>query len=620
MLTWTTSDGLLRADVAAGRLHLEPHHARDSEIPERVLTTYPAPRQWWGTVARAGSALPGFVFRGRIFIGPRLTPDQVCPTCAFIRLAAAFPHPELLDTVFFEAPVLNGEDARLPDRVATAWQEHAADVSAEPGQLLSLPVSGDGPVLRHGVQPPPGPHPWHHLKPRWQSFLCVPDELRDEVAPSRVRPVGDVVDRWVGPILDVRPAQTSQEAPATMSGQVAVAGFLGELTTWQPDVTGSGLYFTPERARLAAAGEVAERYSGNYPNPSKILSTSARTLRSERHARVLTGRDFGGWTADPVFPGGRFRPVDDDAVEDFVRMVSPATNQEVWAPAEAVILNYTRHSRRAPQMPVVLAGIAAGTSLRTACSAAYLELLERDASMVWWHGQEPGSRIVDLPADLPGLPPRGSGICASSYLLPSGTPAVCTVSLLEDRTRGLMVAGFACRIDAAESISKSLAEAWQLHHLSQSLADRDSALWGHIDSGRLPLPVVPHREDRTYAVAFDEGSQPMDQLAYNLQYYLDPEAQERARPRFSECADLPWSQLQKRTRPDLDGWDLLCQSTTAAIADLSTDDFDSHGLRVARVVDTSLVGNYATDFTPWWHPRLASVPDGRRFTRPLPHA
>lgn len=628
MLTWATDQGTLSSADGLKSFALNRTERRPESSDGVLRTFHPAPNQWWQVVRDEGHVLPVFAFRGRILVGPNLSTTGVCPTCLMLRLAQAFPQPDILEPVFFQLPLVEGEARQqLLDALDQAASAEHRVLDEPAGLMLSAELgafaSSEQAVewQEHRVLPPPGDHPWHHLQPRWRRLLpAVPDyELRAATPDGAC----EVVDRLVGPLVETRPADLSDDGPADLVGTVAVAGFLGRLTSWAPDVTGSGLYYDQDSSAAAALGEAVERYCGNYPDPRKIIRSTQKEISSARHARVLGPSCFGGWSESEPFPGYGFRRSQPDLKEDWVRMTSPATNHEVFAPAEAVLLNYTRSSGQSARFPVVLAGIAAGRNLRHAASSAYLELLERDASMAWWHGASEARRLLGVPDEVDGRRALDAhAFELEHFVLPTANRgAACVASVLRDLKRDILVMGFACRTDLASAIQKAVAECWQLQKLSTLLNNDSSAFWGHVRSGKLPLPTIAFRHDRSYRLEFADRYDKMDQLAYNLQFYLDPEAQTPVLEFLANQPTQAWDEAVSNVRFGADdGWDLLVQSTTAAVADLTTPDMRACGYTVARVIDPQLVGNYATAFTPWWHPRLAAVPIAQRRSWPLPHA
>jgi ribosomal protein S12 methylthiotransferase accessory factor len=459
----------------------------------------------------------------------------------------------------------------------------------------------------------------------------IPDRAPWSPRPARRRLPVRPLDHLVGPLLRTAAVPIGDDAPGGLAAFVTAAGFLGRMTRWQSDVTGSGVGFDAAAARGASIGEAVERYCGNFV-PTDRLRLASESDLIERGEAIVDHGAFGANRAHPGPAAAWFRPHDPTQPEYWLAGRAPGHPGAATTllPAEAVVLNFTRSSRRQALFPVVLAGIAAGTSPASAALAATLELVERDATMVWWYGGRPAERITDLPERLAArVAGAGSGGGRDVDLwflrLPAAVPVTVVAACLHDRRHDILVTGFAARAEPATAVAKAAAEAWQLRHLSRLLLDAGGPLWPEISSGRLPLPVVAHRPDRSYADAFRPDRADLHQLAFHLQYFLDPRthpaALVRLRPgnavRFADLTGVPGPAC------GLAGVVAACREASIPLwaVDLTTADMAACGYSVQRVVAPSLVGNTPAAFVPSWHPRLAPVAGGGPLTRePMPHA
>jgi ribosomal protein S12 methylthiotransferase accessory factor len=421
---------------------------------------------------------------------------------------------------------------------------------------------------------------------------------------------------------------------------VTLAGFLGSYTTWSPDVSGAGLGFDEQQAQAASLGEAVERYCGNYvPELSTLLLTSEVDLsRNEVQFLSLSTLQLFDQKQQnhPAWP---FAGYDPQLPIYWVQAGSLHEEQEpLLVPAESVYLNWTRVTRLRPQVPVNLAGIAAHRSLEEAELAALRELVERDASMCWWHAGAPSRKIVNLPGSLLEIlrPAANSMIQKWFLLLPTELPLYVVSGCLYDSTHQILCVGFAARECPAEAIKKAAAEAWQLRLLSLQMVDECSPMWREIRAGRFPLPALPYRRDRRYVEVFDREGKLMDQLAYNLQYYLDPSTHERALARlggepvdFGALTELTTSKDHMSNAPSPANFRRCLLEAMSAFGlsslrvDLTTEDMLALGYRVVRVVCPGLVWNTPTSFIPWEHPRLKEAITKSKagpFPWPMPHA
>jgi ribosomal protein S12 methylthiotransferase accessory factor len=141
----------------------------------------------------------------------------------------------------------------------------------------------------------------------------------------------------------------------------------------------------------------------------------------------------------------------------------------------------------------------------------------------------------------------------------------------------------------------------------------------------LPIPVVPFRADRSYRHAFRPDFGDMQQLAYNLQYYLDPStlpgALARLRRQEAQSFDVAAAAVATGGADPITA--LLDCGMPVYSVDVTTPDMGARGFTVVRALCPSLVGNTATAFVPRTHLRLL---DACRTTgaplclAPLPHA
>jgi len=598
-----------------------------------VASAAPDLREWWRAAGVDRVVVPIFFHRGHLFVGPRLDrASGLCPTCLALRLGQAAPHPDVYRAVLEgQACSSDRTGARLLegflDAAVARLDPQIRAAAHSPGHCFTLAAEGRG-WQRRSVVAPPGHHPDHDCRP-WVAALIPHRPAWATTRPARRLPVPPL-DPLVGPLLRTAAVPIGHDAPAKLAAFATTAGFLGRMTRWQSDVTGSGVGFDVGAARGASIGEAVERYCGNFVPADRLRLASEGEL-------TAAGEPFLGhaaFGANQRYPGpaaGRFRPHRSDEAEYWIAATrlgepeAPAT----LLPAEAVVLNFTRYSRRGALFPAVLAGIAAGTGPASAALAATLELVEGDAAMVWWYGGRPAVRITDLPAAIADRVGSGGTDDRDVDLwflrLPSAVPVRVVAACLHDRRHDILVTGYAARGDAASAVAKAAAEAWQLRQLSRLLLDADGPLWPEVIAGRFPLPVVDHRPDRSYADAFRIDGADLHQLAFHLQYFLDPRTHPAALARLRPEGTVPFSRLAAGDAAplDLDAVVGACRGASVPLwsVDLTTPDMAASGYSVQRVVAPALAGNTPAAFVPFWHPRLAPTPGGGPLHRtPMPHA
>jgi len=606
-----------------------------------VQSLFCAPSSWWHEVTShpQTTVVPLFFHRGYLVIGPGFQQGEgICPTCAALRLAQAFPDPQRF-TALLCGHITAGTSTTLETLWAILGQESLAHFAVthrdrlETGELAALPLLEEqAEVQWHGILPPPGDHPFHEIEAEVALLCGVPDVPWSNPSRGEQRHVGrqPLVDAFVGPLLTTVSLPAHPGEPPGIASAVTLTGHLGRFTRWHPDVSGSGLSFSEESARGASLGEAVERYSGNYIPPSRLTYVTENELEHTGRPYVSLAR-FCPFTreqkATTTWP---FAAHTGDSCLPWVEASVLGEGQETTLlPAEAVFLGLVRVTGQQSRIPVPLAGIAAHTSQEAATTAALLEIIERDASILWWHGGLPARQLVGLPRALQEQVEQDvpQAIRQWYLLLSTDMPGFTVAGCLHDREHDILVLGFATRMDLADALRKASAESWQLRRLSLQFLNRDSDLWQDIDRGRLPMPTRPFRTDRRYAESFRPDYQDMHHLTYNTQFFLDPRTHPAALARLT---GEPRSFAEAQSSQQVSPGDLLAQCVARLAragehlyrVDLTTPDMEALGLTTVRVACPGLVGNTPTAFLPLGHQRFEEA--ARRGTQvylaPMPHA
>ena len=434
--------------------------------------------------------------------------------------------------------------------------------------------------------------------------MKIPHEALVSPVPAEAR----LVDARTGLLTAVVAHPPRPGIPPALVGYEAHVARTSAFATWQADRNGYGAAIADHaRARGAAVGEAVERYCGNAVPSGLALRTWNDLARSgvdaldpqrlalfsaRQHAQ--RGFPFTPFTRDlPVaWVAGRSLPPD------------PLAGAPVQVPASLAYLDYFYGARpREPAThPVPYSGIAAGRTAAQARRAALEELLERDATTLWWLSGAPAR-----PLSGPGLPhhrlddPEAGTRRYRFLLIPSCSPAPVVGALVEDSARGLLAFGSACRATTTLAAQKALVEALGLLSMTMQLADPDSELWRARGSEVVPEHTfVPFRPDRDYATAFGPNWRGLTDLPAVAQLYLDPTQQGEPLARLRTTAqpvdlrDAP----SLRTDPDDDAAVLAAylsalqaQGLHAVEVDLTTPDVRAAGLHVVRVIVAGLHGN-----------------------------
>ena len=222
-------------------------------------------------------------------------------------------------------------------------------------------------------------------------------------------------------------------------------------------VTGNGESL--ETALVSCLAEAAD-FVSQIERPGDVEATGA--------PRALPHLVASGWVADLV--SGASRSIDWVAARD------AATGARALLPADLCL-------RRAPEKRALdfkgplSSGAAAGANFDAAALRAVLELCERDAVMLWWHG---GRRASGFPMEHPAHKEaialverlRMGAAGRRTWLLDItndiGVPVVTAVSVNSDG-RGL-ACGFASRLDMREAARAAVLELCQME-MSAPLAE-----------------------------------------------------------------------------------------------------------------------------------------------------
>ncbi|WP_308124362.1 YcaO-like family protein [Rhodococcus qingshengii] len=217
-----------------------------------------------------------------------------------------------------------------------------------------------------------------------------------------------LVDARSGVLTSLEPHIRSDMPTGWVGWAARVAdtrNFGGSGSLFRADPYGFGASIRDDAAaRGAATGEAVERYCGNVV-PEDLVRSSASALELAG-SRVVDPAEFALYSEDQYrLPGFPFVPFTSDLN---IRWALGHTMDEkvpTYVPAALTYLGYYTGTRRCepPIASLQYAGIAAGRSRDEAEMSALLELLERDATALWWCGDrsQPAIELSDwerLPA------------------------------------------------------------------------------------------------------------------------------------------------------------------------------------------------------------------------------
>ena len=421
-----------------------------------------------------------------------------------------------------------------------------------------------------------------------------------------------LTDRRTGLLVDVERLPVPAGLPSGLVSYGALVGRTDRFTTWRADATGFGASLGDEgAARAAAIGEAIERYCGNAV-PDALRHASYDEL-------VAAGDDALDPSTLALYSARQYRqrgfpfvPFTRGLRVGWVRGTDLHSGGDTWIPASLAHLDYV-HGTRADEPPthsLMYSGIAAGTDRAAAERSALEELLERDATGIWWASGAPATGLDDDGRVIGALgrPAGDRPLQVHLVAVPSEFEVPVVAALVEQD--GFVGFGSACRADPARAAGKALVEALGLLRHARDLADPASLTWAAVASGTIEAHAyLPFRADRRYLDDARPGFRALTDLPAVAQLYLDPRMQgaplSRLRPFLHKRVDdIPVVADPRATYLRR----LAAAGIRVVSVDLTTPDVAAAGWCVVRVVAAGLVGNGPPAFPLHGGTRLFDVP------------
>ncbi|MEV6650790.1 YcaO-like family protein [Streptomyces sp. NPDC051219] len=369
---------------------------------------------------------------------------------------------------------------------------------------------------------------------------------------------------------------------------------LTEQHPWQADRQAFGTSWEGSRAaRRAAEGEAVERLCGAIaPDAGRIRYATYEALTRQgvpaldpRELVLYSARQY----ASPGFP---FRPFLPDSPAHWIEGRQVGSDEPVHVPVFLVYTAWQRMPHQGPEplyaFPAV-GGIAAGRTAELALLSGLEEVIERDASALWWANAHP---LPDLP--LPGRLASLTGDAAHSFEvrlvhLPNDFGVPVLAAGVRSSPEGWLTYGFAARADPREAAAKALAEAYILQITCRTLDNPTAAAsWNH----DRPSPLKPWRRDRRYLDSYRSDCRDVVEQLCQQQLYLDRRAADRVAPWSWDLPVGSWADVPSLPRRSADV--LLAQVEAAGheviSVDLTTPEATGAGMRAVRVVVPGTVG------------------------------
>ncbi len=234
-----------------------------------------------------------------------------------------------------------------------------------------------------------------------------------------------------------------------------------------------GKGMTDDQARASALGEAVERYSGWFDGNEPRIRASLRRLGeqaihpnramlfSERQYRGREELQGGPWGLDRV-P----RPFEVDAEEEWTPVWSFSRREVRYLPTGMLYFRY--HPTGDPTTTGDSNGNAAGTTIEEAILQGFLELVERDATAIWWY-----HRLKRPAVDLATLVPEWTSlqseyarfereVWALDLTHDLGIPVVATVSRRVGTQSESLILGLGAHLDPRIAASRAVSEMHQM--------------------------------------------------------------------------------------------------------------------------------------------------------------
>ena len=492
--TDAASAGALAAALAGQGVFLEPGEAGPSAPRLLLLSDYLAPEaaRLIAAAEAAGTLwMPVKIAGERCYFGPSFGPDlAACPLCLAERLQANRPVEAWLAAATGR-PFGASRSARIGPNglaLAEALAPQIAAALAGPG-LAALAADAvvehdprTGAFLRHplprraccprcGVEPNPEPAPIH-LRPglpvrrRAGGYRAVPAE---EVCVRLAPLVSDLTGRIASlERLDLPPAAVGRHVSAGTYLTVPRAARPG-FDDFHGVCLGKGR--NPAQAQASALAEAVERISAGWRDgltarTATLTDLGDDAIAPERLWNFSTAQieARAAWNAATPDPRRQVPdPLPPDHPIAWVRAWSLTADRWRWLPRDHCHANAPepRYGRFNPN------GHAAGGSLEEATLQAFLELVERDCTAIWWYNRLRRPWLDPHAAPDPYVRGLARGFAAQGWRcwlldLTTDLAIPCLAAFARAESDGRWCIGFGCHFETGLAVERAMSELAQL--------------------------------------------------------------------------------------------------------------------------------------------------------------
>jgi len=240
------------------------------------------------------------------------------------------------------------------------------------------------------------------------------------------------------------------------------------------------------QAKASALCEALERYSGERQGGEVILTASYRQMQATHGADVIHPNAVMGYSARQLAEHAAWNtrkskfnrvpePLDEDLPIDWTLVWSLTHERHRYLPTQ--LLYYQSPASAGCDRFFAMGcsnGNASGNTLEEAVLQGFFELVERDATALWWYNRlrKPGVDLasfgepwlLDLADDYDC---RGRDNWALDLTSDLGIPAFVAVSRLRATAQDRLLFGLGCHLDARIALQRAFAEMNQMLGLAQ---------------------------------------------------------------------------------------------------------------------------------------------------------
>ena len=422
----------------------------------------------------------------------------------------------------------------------------------------------------------------------------------------------ELVNEDHGVISRLRKIRHSPTVPPCLKTIQSDVSNTRRISQWTNNTVCQGSTFNDtEASRYAAIGESIERYCINLLDTLPITTATAADMIHQGKSVIDFRRLILFSEEQYSKPGFPFVPFAEDLALPWIPGVNLITGVETWVPMSMVYVNFKRMTQLTfpPIESVPYTGVAAGSTYEYAVMSSLEEIIERDATMIWWHSQPiiPSIKIDDSTVNKVVEFAESHDNEISFLSLPNEFRVPVVAAALRSTEEQITNVGFACRPTIKESALKALTEAYTLQGGSRDLLCERGQLRQAIERKEfLATAIHPYREDRRYLDDISDDFSDVDDLMMQQQINLDPRSAPYRDPWLypnTTNDPLPPHQLEERS---LDAYlkRITDRGYEPIVVDVTSPDVRMMGANVVKTIVPGLVPNFPAAYPHLGHGRI----------------